>query len=126
MCSKTELIFSAIKWKEDHRKVCLKRSRVHKIPTLVLKPQVKAFQVDQFAHPVSWQEEDLNCCVSNTSSFGLESFRWLGPKIWELIPDNVEHAKSLSAFKNALRKLNIDKCPCKYCRDYIHGLGYLN
>ena len=45
----------------------------------------------------------------NTSSFGLESFRWLGPKIWELIPDNVKHAKSLSAFKNALNKLNIDK-----------------
>ena len=63
---------------------------------------------------------------SNTSSFGLESFRWLGPKIWELIPDNVKHAKSLSAFKNALKKLNIDKCPCKLCKDYIHGVGYIN
>ena len=62
----------------------------------------------------------------NASSFGLKSFRWLGPKIWELIPDNVEHAKSLSAFKNALRTLNIDKCPCKLCRDYIHGVGYIN
>ena len=62
----------------------------------------------------------------NTSSFGLESFRWLGPKIWELIPDNVKHAKSLSAFKNALKKLNIDKCPCKLCRDYIQGVGYIN
>ena len=62
----------------------------------------------------------------NTSSFGLESFRWLGPKIWELIPDNVKHAKSLSAFKNALRKLNIAKCPFKLCIDYIHGVSYLN
>ena len=62
----------------------------------------------------------------NTSSFGLESFRWLGPKIWELIPDNVKRAKSLSAFKNALKKLNIDKCPCKLCRDYIQGVGYIN
>ena len=63
---------------------------------------------------------------SNTSSFGLESFRWLGPKIWELIPDNVKHAKSLGAFKNALKKLNIDNCPCKLCKDYIHGVGYIN
>ena len=63
---------------------------------------------------------------SNTSSFGLGSFRWLGPKILELIPDNVKHAKSLSAFKNALKKVNIDKCSCKLCRDYIHGVGYIN
>ena len=63
---------------------------------------------------------------SNTSSFGLESFRWLGPKIWELIPDNVKQAKSLSAFKNTLKKLNIDNCPCKLCKDYIHGVGYIN
>ena len=43
---------------------------------------------------------------SNTSLFGLESFRWLGPKIWELIPDNVKHTffKSFSAFKNELNK----------------------
>ena len=63
---------------------------------------------------------------SNTSSFGLESFRWLGPKIWELVPDNLKHAKSLSAFKSALKKLNIDNCPCKLCKDYIHGVGYIN
>ena len=55
---------------------------------------------------------------NNTSSFGLESFRWLGPKIWELVPDNVKHAKSHSAFKSALRKRNIDNCPCKLYKDY--------
>ena len=38
---------------------------------------------------------------SNTSSFGLESFRWIGPKIWEWVPDTVKHAKYVSAFKNA-------------------------
>ena len=49
----------------------------------------------------------------NTSSFGLESFRSLGPRIWELIADNVKLAKSFSALKNALKKLNIDKFPWK-------------
>ena len=43
-----------------------------------------------------------------------------------LIPDNVKHANSLFAFKNALEKLNIYKCPCKLCRDYILGVGYIN
>ena len=40
--------------------------------------------------------------------------------------ENVKHAKSLGAFKNALKKLNIDKCPCKLCRYYTHGVGYIN
>ena len=30
---------------------------------------------------------------SNTSSFGLESIRWLGSKIWKMISENVKHAK---------------------------------
>ena len=63
---------------------------------------------------------------SNSSSFGLESFRWLNPKIWELGPDNVTYAKSLATFKNTLKKVNIDKCLCKFCKDYIHGVGYIN
>ena len=61
---------------------------------------------------------------SKISSWGLESFRWLRPKIWELIPDDLKHSKSLSAF--ALKKLNIDNCPCKLCKEYIHGIGYIN
>ena len=27
----------------------------------------------------------------NTSSFGLQSFSWLGPKIWALIPDDLKN-----------------------------------
>ena len=47
------------------------------------------------------------------SLFELDVFRLLGPKIWELVPDNVKHAKSLGASENAL----------KNC---IHGVGYIN
>ena len=63
---------------------------------------------------------------SNTSSFGLESFRWLGPKIWELIPDDLKNTKNLATFKSALKKLNIDNCPCKLCKNYIQGVGYIS
>ena len=61
---------------------------------------------------------------SNTSSFGLKAFRWLGPKIWTLIPDDLKSIKTLTAFKSRLNKINIDNCPCKLCKDYIHGVGY--
>ena len=70
----------------------------------------------------------LNYCPqkSNTSLFGLELFRWLGPKIWVLIPDDLKNIKTLPSFKSRLKKFNIDNCPCKLCKDYIHGLGYIN
>ena len=42
---------------------------------------------------------------------------------WFVFDD--DEIKKLNA-KNALKKLNIDKCPCKLNRDYIHGVGYIN
>ena len=70
----------------------------------------------------------LNYCPqkSNTSSFGLESFRWLGPTIWALIPDDLKNTKTLPAFKSRLKKFNIDNCLCKLCKDYIHSVGCIN
>ena len=63
---------------------------------------------------------------SNTSSFGLKSFRWLGPKIWLLIPDDLKNKKNLATFKSTLKVLNIDNCPCKLCKVYIQGVGYIS
>ena len=63
---------------------------------------------------------------SNTRSFGLELFRWLGPKLWESIPDYLKNSKTLPALKSRLEKFNIDNCLCKLCKDYIHGVGYIN
>ena len=63
---------------------------------------------------------------SNTSSFGLESFRWLRPKIWELIPNDLKNTRNLVTFKSRLTKLNIGNCPSKLCNDYIYDVGYIN
>ena len=63
---------------------------------------------------------------SNSSSFVLESFRWLRPKIWKLIPDDLKNTKTLPAFKSKSKKLYIDNSPCKFCRNYINGVGYIN
>ena len=44
----------------------------------------------------------------------------------KLILDDLKNFRSLSAFKSKLKKRNTDKCPCKICRDYINGNGYIN
>ena len=62
----------------------------------------------------------------NTSSFGLQSFSWLGPKIWALIPDDLKNMNSLATFKDKLKEFEFENCPCKLCKEYIQGVGYIN
>ena len=56
---------------------------------------------------------------------GSESLRILGPKIWDLIPENIKSEASLTSFKNAIKKWCINDCPCRLCKIFIPNLGFL-
>ena len=55
---------------------------------------------------------------------GIESIA-LGPKIWELIPEEVKQKKSLNALKDAIKKCSPTNCPCRLCKKILHGVGFL-
>ena len=63
---------------------------------------------------------------TKTVSFGLESIRYLGPKIWMLIPDELKESSTVELFKKRVRESKFKKCPCKLCKTYIKGLEYVN
>ena len=42
---------------------------------------------------------------SQTVSYGLESIRYLGPKIWKLVLDELEGLISLETFKKKVKSL---------------------
>ena len=56
---------------------------------------------------------------------GLNSLGFLGPKVWNMIPDEVKKAKSLSIFKNQIKKWKPINCPCRLCLTYIGNLGFI-
>ena len=56
---------------------------------------------------------------------GLETLRCLGPKIWNLVPNDTKMTTSLAVFKNKIRKCKFPKCPCRLCKVYIPNLGYI-
>ena len=58
--------------------------------------------------------------------YGTESLAHLGPKIWALVPDNLKMIKSLKHFKFEIKKWIPVKCPCKLCKIYINGVGYID
>ena len=62
----------------------------------------------------------------NTVSYGNKSVRYLGPKIWELVPDDMKNAQSLEDFKSKVKILKFENCPCNLCKNYIHNVGYIN
>ena len=57
---------------------------------------------------------------------GSESLSFVGPKIWDMVPFNLQNAKSLTSFKSKIKKWVPDKCPCRICKKYIEGVGFIN
>jgi len=60
-----------------------------------------------------------------TVNKGLETIRYRGPKTWEIVPEEIKHSKSLSAFKAKIKYWKPLDCTCRLCKTYIKDLGYL-
>ena len=56
---------------------------------------------------------------------GTESLSFLGPKIWELVPEDTKQSESLEIFKNEIKKWVPSICPSRLCRIYLQNIGFL-
>ena len=56
---------------------------------------------------------------------GFESISYLGPKIWEIIPSEIQACETFFEFNIKVKSLNPINCPCKLCKTYIGGAGYV-
>ena len=61
----------------------------------------------------------------NTVHYGDDSLQAFGSKIWDLIPNDIKIAKGIDAFKNLIRNWVPTICPCRLCRQFIQGVGYI-
>ena len=59
-----------------------------------------------------------------TVRYGTESITYLGPKLWNLLPDTIKLSKTLEVFKKRVKSWKPD-CPCRLCKTYIPNLGFL-
>ena len=55
------------------------------------------------------------------SLFTKETFR-----LWAIIPNELKEANSLKLFKSKIKLWTPNKCPCKLCKTYIFGVGYID
>ena len=56
----------------------------------------------------------------NTVSYGNKSVRYLGPKIWELMPDHMKDAQSLEDLKSKVKILKFEICPSNLCKYIVY------
>ena len=79
-------------------------------------------------------KENIKYCSQNkfitrnirTVNYGTETLAHLGPKIWALVPDDIKDEKSVNAFKIKIKTWRPTACPCKLCKTYINGVGYID
>ena len=51
--------------------------------------------------------------------YGIQSVRQLGPKIWNIVPQNIRESNSLNEFKSLIKFWKPDTCPCRLCKNCI-------
>ena len=57
--------------------------------------------------------------------YGIQSVRHLGPKIWNLVPQNIGESSSLNEFKGLIKFWKPNACPCRLCQIYIAQVGFI-
>ena len=57
---------------------------------------------------------------------GSESISFLGPKIWNILPDEIKQQTSLNSFKKSVKEWKPHGCPCRLYKVYIDGVGFLS
>ena len=79
------------------------------------------FQIPQLKYTL--RNNDFGIPRFNTVTFGKHSLRYMGPKIWAIVPRNVRELTSISSFKCNIRRIDLvskltdSKCEnCLLCK----------
>ena len=49
----------------------------------------------------------------------------LGPKIWDLVPNEIKESESLNGFKFKIKGWVPEGCPCRICKICLGQVGFI-
>ena len=93
---------------------------------LLAEPSAKIFARETESHYNLRRCNDFRVPSIRTVYHGSESISFLGPKIWNILPDEIKQQISLNSFKKPIKKWKQQDCPCRQCQVYINGVGFLS
>ena len=51
---------------------------------------------------------------------------WLGPKIWDILLNEIKNSKALHEFKaKYVKSYILADCPCRLCKRYVAQVGFI-
>ena len=56
---------------------------------------------------------------------GTKLMSYLGPKIWDLVPNEIKECESLHAFKFKIKKWIPEECPCRISKICLGQVGFI-
>ena len=63
--------------------------------------------------------EDWTLPKTRTVNYGIETLRYRGPLIWNLIPDEIKMSKSIESFKSKIGNWKPQGCKC-HCEKWLN------
>ena len=85
----------------------------------------EVFQIKDQGYYFLKNQRDFVIPPIKSVNYGLECIRFLGPKIWETLPDNLKNKESIGSFNMAINEWKPESCPCRLCKTYLQNIGYL-
>ena len=58
-----------------------------------------------------------------TTHYGIQSIKHVAPQIWDLVPDQIKHCRSLTKFKHFIKSWS--PSDCRLCKTYIAPVGFI-
>ena len=63
----------------------------------------------------SRKPENLYMPRANQITYGYNSYRIQGPKLWNFLPSNIKQLETIEKFKDGIKTLEMPYCSCEKC-----------
>ena len=75
---------------------------------------------------VFWNKTSiLTQCKFHNKRKRTQSVKFLGPKIWAIVPQNIKNCKSFQEFKRLMKVWKPEDYPCWMCKKYVANIGFI-
>ena len=69
--------------------------------------------------------EQLRSRKIRTTKYGIETSSYLGPKLWNLVPNEYKTIESLEDLKAKIKTWAPENCPCRLRKTYLHQVSFI-
>ena len=60
-----------------------------------------------------------------TTSYGIDTIRYIGKKLWQALPNEIKESQSLDIFKQKVKLMRNFDCSCRLCKNFVPSIGFL-